>query len=100
MYSLRYRLARWVLGHRGLAWTVFIAVTAFLLTIPMIHWILPRFAADFQTENFGASMMLSAMIGLGTLMGASITGQTTGFFPEDAFVMPDAPEDMPLQAEP
>jgi len=29
MYSLRYRLARRVLAHRRLAWTVFIAVTAF-----------------------------------------------------------------------
>lgn len=75
-----------------------VAVTAFLLTIPFIHWILPRWAADFQTENFGASMMLSAMIGLGTFMGATLTGQTpSGFFPPDAFIVPDAPEDMPLR---
>jgi predicted RND superfamily exporter protein len=29
MYSLRLRLARWVLAHRGLAWTAFVLVTAF-----------------------------------------------------------------------
>ena len=29
MYSLRYRLARWVLAHRTLAWALFILITAF-----------------------------------------------------------------------
>lgn len=78
-------------------YSVPVAVTAFLLSIPMIHWVLPRFAADFQTENFGASLMLSLMIGIGTLMGATLTGQTpSGLFPPDAFVVPETPEDMPL----
>jgi len=78
-------------------YSVPVAVTAFLLTIPVIHWVLPRFAADFQTENFGASLMLSLMVGIGTLMGATLTGQTPGgLFPPDAFVVPDAPEEMPL----
>ncbi|MBI2800620.1 MAG: MMPL family transporter [Gammaproteobacteria bacterium] len=29
MYSLRYRIARWVLSHRALSWTVFVLITAF-----------------------------------------------------------------------
>jgi len=29
MYSLRYRIARWVLANRKLAWAIFIAITAF-----------------------------------------------------------------------
>ncbi|HMM74393.1 MAG TPA: MMPL family transporter [Gammaproteobacteria bacterium] len=29
MYSLRYRLARWTLAHRGLAWAAFALITAF-----------------------------------------------------------------------
>jgi len=29
MYSLRFRIARWVLAHRKLAWAVFILITAF-----------------------------------------------------------------------
>lgn len=74
-----------------------VAVTAFLLSIPMIHWVLPRFAADFQTENFGASMMLALMVGIGTLMGATLTGQTpSGLFPPEAFEVPDRPEELPL----
>ena len=28
MYSLRFRIARWVLAHRKLAWAVFILITA------------------------------------------------------------------------
>lgn len=71
-------------------YSVPVAVTAFLLTIPMMHWILPRFAADFQAENFGASMMLSLMIGIGVLMSATFTGQTpSGLFPPDAFSIPE-----------
>ena len=29
MYSLRFRLARWVLAHRRAAWLLFVAITVF-----------------------------------------------------------------------
>jgi uncharacterized protein len=38
MYSLRYRIARWVLTHRTLAWALFILITAFFAAgLPRVH---------------------------------------------------------------
>ena len=73
MYSLRYRIARWVLSHRKLAWAVFILITAFFAAgLPKVQLrtifsdLLPSndpFVQVFQDHpGFGSPLSVAVMI--------------------------------------
>src|SRR4051812_38872715 len=73
MYSLRFRVARWVLSHRTISWTFFALVTAFFLAgIPKVMLrtifsdLLPvddPFVQTFkQHPNFGNPLTVAVMI--------------------------------------
>ncbi|MSR14031.1 MAG: RND transporter [Gammaproteobacteria bacterium] len=73
MYSLRYRLARWVLAHRRAAWVVFILITAFFAAgLPRVRLatifsdLLPTddpFVQVFKDHpDFGSPLTVAVMI--------------------------------------
>ncbi|MGE3482784.1 MAG: RND family transporter [Gammaproteobacteria bacterium] len=73
MYSFRYRLARWVLAHRKLAWTVFVLLTVFFAAgLPRVKLetifsdLLPNddpFVQVFQDHpDFGNPLSVAVMI--------------------------------------
>jgi uncharacterized protein len=73
MYSLRFRIAAWVLAHRKLSWAFFIVVTAFFtLGLPKVQLrtifsdLLPKddpFVQTYQDHpNFGNPLTVAVMI--------------------------------------
>ena len=73
MYSLRYRIARWVLAHRKFAWAAFILITAFFAAgLPKVQLqtvfsdLLPSndpFVQVFQDHpSFGSPLSVAVMI--------------------------------------
>ncbi|MGQ0621014.1 MAG: efflux RND transporter permease subunit [Panacagrimonas sp.] len=73
MYSLRFRIARWVLAHRTLSWAFFIVVTAFFAAgLPQVQLrtifsdLLPADDPFVQTykdhPNFGNPLTVAVMI--------------------------------------
>jgi hypothetical protein len=66
-----------------LGYSVPIASLAFLLTIPVIHFLVPNVAPDFQTESFGMSLVLSLMIGLATFASLHMNYELEGLVPTE-----------------
>ena len=73
MYSLRFRLARWVLAHRKISWAFFVLVTLFFgAALPSVKLetifsdLLPiddPFVQTFQDHpNFGNPLTVAVMI--------------------------------------
>jgi hypothetical protein len=64
-----------------ITFSVPIASTAMLITIPIIHFVVPYVAADFQTENFGMSLMLSLLVGIATFGSLHMNYEMEGYIP-------------------
>ena len=66
-----------------ITYSVPIASTAFVLAIPVIHFVIPHVAPDFQTESFGMSMMLALLIGFATFGSLHVNYDLEGMVPMD-----------------
>ena len=108
MYSLRFRIARWVLAHRKLAWAVFILITAFFAAgLPRVRLqtvfseLLPTddpFVQVFKDHpDFGNPLSVAVMIKRkeGTIYNAE-TLQKVYQFTRDIDLAPGVDHDMIL----
>ncbi len=66
-----------------ITYSVPIASTAMLVTIPIIHFAIPHVAPDFPTENFGMSLMLSLLVGIATFGSLHMNYEMEGYIPQN-----------------
>ncbi len=61
----------------------FLAI-AFLVSIFVVHWLLPGVAPDFQIRTIGASMLVAFLIGIGFMGAAILSGEARYILPLEA----------------
>jgi len=64
---------------------------AFMLSIPVFHWLLPAVAPDLQIRTLGVSLMLAVAVGFGFMLSAIVLGMTLGWVPSSALAPPQIP---------
>lgn len=80
-----------VISHAGANFAIPYLAVAFILSIPVMHWLLPAIAPDLQIRTFGASLMFALAIGVGFMGSAIATGMTLGWLPSSALERVEIP---------
>ena len=71
MYSLRHRIARWVIAHRGFSWAVFLLITAFFAAgLPRVH--LRTIFSDLLPQNDPFVQVFKAHPGFGNPLSVAL----------------------------
>lgn len=78
------------LAGMGYNYALPLVALAFVISVPIIHWVIPAVAEDFQTQNFGTTLMLCFLIGIAVLVAAFASGQAASFLPAGVFEGPGA----------
>lgn len=65
------------LGTGGQHPAIILFAFALILSVPVIHWILPSLAPDFQVKSFGATFTMAVAVGIAAVLsyyaGAAIS---------------------------
>ena len=88
------QLTRPIADLTGVGWEYAVPMLALggLVSIPVVHFLLPKVAPDFQTKSFVSSAFLALWVGVAVLAAGVVVGDITHLIPGSAFESLRLPE--------